>query len=50
MTVIKIKNKRQFEDKVTEYRQKGYNIITFWKCYAELEKGNDIVRVEKFNK
>jgi len=44
---IKVRTKKEFEAKVREYRENGYNIITFWKMYAELEKGNEIVTIEK---
>lgn len=47
MKTIKIKNKKEFETTVKELRSQGYNIITFWKLSAELEKGNEIVRIEK---
>jgi hypothetical protein len=47
MKTIKIKNKKEFTEKVREYRENGYNIITFWKMFAEMEKGNEIVRIEK---
>jgi hypothetical protein len=44
---IKVRTKKEFEEKVREYREKGYNIITFWKMYAEMEKGNEIITIEK---
>lgn len=44
---IKVRTKKEFEEKVKEYRANGYNIITFGKMYAEMEKGNEIVTIEK---
>jgi hypothetical protein len=44
---IKVRTKKEFEEKVREYRENGYNIITFWKMFAEMEKGNEIVTIEK---
>jgi len=45
--IIKVRTKKEFETTVREYRENGYNIITFWKMYAEMEKGNEIVTIEK---
>jgi len=44
---IKVRNKKEFEETVREYRQKGYNIITYWKMFAEMEKGDEIITIEK---
>lgn len=44
---IKVRNKKEFEATVREYRQKGYNIITYWKMFAEMEKGDEIITIEK---
>lgn len=44
---IKVRTKKEFEAKVREYRWNGYNIITFGKMYAEMEKGNEIITIEK---
>ena len=44
---IKVKNKKQFDETVKEYRNKGYMIVTFWKNFAELEKNNEIVIIER---
>ena len=44
---IKVRTKKEFEEIVREYRGKGYNIITFGKMYAEMEKENEIVTIEK---
>lgn len=46
-TTVKIKNKKEFTEKVREYRQKGYNIITYCKMFAEMEKGDEIITIEK---
>ena len=47
MKIIKIRNNKEFEAKVKELRNEGYMIIAFCKCFAELEKGDEIIRIEK---
>ena len=44
---IKAKNKKEFEAKVKEYRANGYNIITLGRLFAELEKDNKKIIIEK---
>ena len=44
---IKVKGKKQFENTIKEYRANGYNIITFGCKLAELEKGDEIVVIER---
>lgn len=47
MTIrINTKNKKEFETIKKQYRENGYNFITFGKRFAELEKGNEIIVVE----
>lgn len=48
MKKITAKNKKQFEELKKEYRNKGYNFITFCKKFVELEKmdGSEIVVIE----
>lgn len=45
---IKANNKKQFEGLKKEYRNAGYNFITFTKRYVELEKmdGSEIIVIE----
>ena len=45
--IIKVKTKKEFESKVKEYRANGYNIITYNKMFAEMEKENKIIIIEK---
>ena len=44
---ITVKNKKEFDQKVLEFRNKGYNNITFWKLFAEMEKGDKFVTITK---
>ena len=44
---ITIKNKKEFEQTVKELRNQGYNIITFSKMFAEMEKGDKLIIVSK---
>lgn len=44
---ITVKNKREFKEKVLELRNKGYNIVTFWDTFAEMEKGDKFVTITK---
>ena len=44
---ITVKNKNEFDKTVLEFRNKGYNIITFWKLFVEMEKGDKIVTITK---
>lgn len=47
MKKITVRTKKEFEAKVKEIRAKGFNIITFAKNFAELEKDNEIIVIEK---
>ena len=47
MTKIIAKSKKEFESLTKEYRAKGFNIITFTKKLIELEKGNEIIIIER---
>lgn len=47
MTKVKTNSKKQFEETIKQYRANGYNLITFTKTFAELEKENKIVVVER---
>ena len=47
MKRINVRNKKEFDAAVKEYRSNGYMIITFGKLFAELEKNNEIIIVEK---
>lgn len=44
---ISVKNKKEFEQKIKEFRSQGYNIITFSKMFAEMEKGNNLIVISK---
>ena len=44
---ITVKNKKEFKEKVLELRNKGYNIVTFWDTFAEMEKGDKFVTITK---
>lgn len=48
ITKIKAKNRKEFEALKVEYRNAGYNFITFGKRIAELEKmdGSEIIVIE----
>ena len=48
MKKINAKNKREFEELKREYRNNGYNFITFTKRFVELEKmdGTEIIVIE----
>lgn len=39
--------KKEFENKIKELRNQGYNLITLTKTFAELEKGNNLVVVTR---
>ena len=41
--IVKCKNKKEFNATIKKYRLEGFNIITFWKGFAELEKGDNII-------
>ena len=43
---IKAKNKNNLKEIVKEYRNKGYNIITFGYTLCEMEKGNEIIIIK----
>lgn len=42
---ITVKNKKEFEATIKEYRSKGFNLITLGTKFAELESGNTIVQI-----
>lgn len=44
---ITVKNKKEFEQTVKELRHQGYNIITFCKMFAEMEKDNKLIVISK---
>ena len=39
--------KKEFENKIKELRNQGYNLITLTKTFAELEKENNIIVIER---
>lgn len=43
---IKVKNKKQLNKLVKEYRSNGYFLITYGYTLAELEKGNELIVIE----
>lgn len=44
---ITVKSKKEFEQKIKELRNQGYNIVTFWKMFAEMEKDNELIVISK---
>lgn len=44
---ITVKTKKDFENKIKEYRIKGYNLITLSNKIAELENENEIIIIER---
>ena len=44
---ITVRTKREFENKIKEYRNKGYNLITLGNRIAELENENEIITIER---
>ena len=46
MKKITVKNKKEFEAKLKEYRAAGYMIVTFWKRFAELENEKELIMIE----
>jgi hypothetical protein len=44
---IKVRNKKEFREKIAEYRRAGWMLITFVERLAELEKDNEIVVIER---
>ena len=44
---IRVKGKKNFEAKIREYRAKGFNIITYTSTFAELEKNNTLIVIER---
>lgn len=47
MNTIKIRTKKELTEKIREYRNDGYNLITLGKMFAELEKDGEIVVIDK---
>jgi hypothetical protein len=45
--ILQCKNKKEFNAAVKKYRSDGFNIISFWKGFAELEKGNEIIMINQ---
>ena len=41
-----VKNRKEFESMIKEYRNKGYMLITLGKKFAELENDNEMVVIE----
>ena len=44
---ITVKTKKEFESKIKEYRNNGFNLITLGKRIAELERNNEIIVIER---
>ena len=47
MTNITVKTRKELDEKTKEYRNRGYMIITFTEDYRELERGSEIVIIER---
>ena len=43
---ITVKNKKTWETEIKQRRAAGWQIITFWKRFCEMEKGNAIITIE----
>lgn len=43
---ITVKNRKELENTIREYRANGWMLITLGKKLAELENGNEIVMIE----
>ena len=43
---ITAKNKKQFNEMIHSYREQGFNIVTFGKKLAELEREDEFVIIE----
>lgn len=46
MKSITVKTNKELDNITKEYRNQGYNIITFWKGFREMEKGDEIITIE----
>lgn len=46
MTKINVKTKKELKEKVSEYRKKGYMLVTFDYKLCEIEKGDELVVIE----
>ena len=47
ITNITVRTKKELEAKTKEYRNNAYMIITFTTDFVELEKGSEIVAIER---
>ena len=49
MKKISVKSKKEMEAKISEYRLKGFNIVTFTYTYVEMETldGEQFIIIEK---
>lgn len=43
---IEVKNRKEWIEKIKEYRNNGYFLIAFGNRLAELEKGSELVVIE----
>lgn len=46
MRKINVKNKREFNKAISEFRNNGYMLITLGKGLAELENDNELVVID----
>lgn len=44
---IKVKNNKELTNTIKELREKGFMLITYGKGFAELEKDNKYIIIEK---
>lgn len=44
---VKAKNKKHFSELIKEYRNKGYNLITYSEKLAELENENEVITITR---
>jgi biotin operon repressor len=47
MERIEVKTRKAVQDKVKELRADGYMIVTFGYDFTEMEKGNELIVIEK---
>lgn len=44
---ITVKNKKELQEMITDLRHKGFNLVTLYKDFAEMEKGDKFITIEK---
>ena len=44
---ITVKNKKEMKEMISDLRHKGFNIVTYWDDFVEMEKGDKFITIEK---